>query len=233
MAEIYRWLPGKREDKLALANNWLEILALKATPWGIPAAEVTGPGSLTALTQEATTSLTVVKSSERTPVAVTKCRVDFKTLLAKMQYIKKLYFNSPPRTDEDLSALGLKPPDTTHTPKPTPTDLVAFLLSLIPTDHTVVAAFHIAGSKRRGKGPYHGAEIRIWVLPLGAPPPPTADAAGWRSEVCTASPWEHSFEADEIGCRLYIAMRWENPSVSKDRPPAKGPWSEIKTIIIP
>jgi hypothetical protein len=110
---------------------------------------------------------------------------------------------------------------------------VAFILSLLPTDHRVIAQFRVAGSTKRGKGSYHGVEIRFWVLPLDASPPQTADDKGWRSEICTKTPWRHTFDADEIGKRLYIAMRWENESVASDEEASKGPWSEIESVIIP
>jgi len=34
------WLPGKREDQLAMAVSWNDILTEKAAAWGIPTTEV-------------------------------------------------------------------------------------------------------------------------------------------------------------------------------------------------
>jgi hypothetical protein len=42
-----------------------------------------------------------------------------------------------------------------------------------------------------------------------------------------------AFDGTDAGMRLYIAMRWENRSVSGDKDAGKGPWSEIKSVIIP
>ncbi|MDR3311633.1 MAG: hypothetical protein LBS64_00665 [Spirochaetaceae bacterium] len=141
---------------------------------------------------------------------------------------------NPKMTDTDRLVLGIHPKDNSHTPKPKPTDHVDFTLSVDAQGHVVRSDFHISGSASRSKGPYHGAEARIWVLPLSESPPPGPHHPGWRSEVDTATPWEHQFDDDEIGKRLYITMRWENPSVGKGEDPesSKGPWSVIQSVVI-
>jgi hypothetical protein len=136
-----------------------------------------------------------------------------------------------PVTDADRLAVGLHPHDKTQTPLGRPVDLVDFWFESIPESHKVIIHFRIKGKKTKGKGKYHGAELCIWVLPFNAPPPVTADHPGSRSEVCTDSPWTHTFGEDELGMRLYIAMRWENPSV-KDQAGSKGDWSGIQSIVI-
>jgi hypothetical protein len=70
------------------------------------------------------------------------------------------------------------------------------------------------------------------VRPLDAAAPESAETDGWRSEVDTATPWAHTFVANEIGRRLYVAMRWENESSGKDQAAGKGPWSAIKSVVI-
>jgi hypothetical protein len=112
---------------------------------------------------------------------------------------------------------------------------VDFELSVLIEAHRLIAKFRIAGSEHRGKGDYHAAEIRIWVLPLDAPPPLTAEHPGWRSFAATATPWQHTFTEAELGQRLYICMRWENASTGNEGNDAdgKGPWSGIQTVIIP
>jgi hypothetical protein len=232
MAAVYVWLSGKREEKLAMAFNWLQVLGRKAAAWGVPDDVVNGPEGLAEAAREAAAALAVVLSAARTSVAVARCKAQMKTLAATMRRVKRRYFTQPPLSDEDVVSLGLKPRKAGKTPAPTPADHVAFLLSHIYSDHIVVAAFSISGGMTRGKGSYHGVEVRYWVLPLDARPPATADAPGWRSETWTASPWSHTFDAEDIGRRLYVAMRWVNRSNSKTADGGKGPWSAIRSIII-
>jgi hypothetical protein len=122
--------------------------------------------------------------------------------------------------------------DTNNSPKPDPTDHVAFDFFLDPQNHTVTVKFRIEGSTKRGKGSYHGAEIRLWVLPLDAPAPIDADFPGWQSEVDTASPWSKKFAGADVGKRLWVTMCWENRSSGADQQSGKGPWSEIKGVVM-
>jgi hypothetical protein len=112
------WLPGRREQQLAMAKNWLAVLATQAAAWNVPAAEVT---ELQTLTTTAEAALTAAQSSERTPVITANCKAAFDALVAKMRFIKSRYFLSPPLADADFTAFELKPKDTTHTPVPAPT----------------------------------------------------------------------------------------------------------------
>jgi hypothetical protein len=135
-------------------------------------------------------------------------------------------------SEADKEDLGVHTRDPHNTPKPKPTDLVEFEFSTVPSDHRIIAKFRIAGATGRGKGRYHGVEIRYWILPLDAPPPASAVVAGWHSVADTASPWEHTFDGiDEIGKRLFVMMRWENDSTDDEN--GKGPWSAIEGVIIP
>jgi hypothetical protein len=52
----------------------------------------------------------------------------------------------------------------------------------------------------------------------------------WQSEVDTASTWTHRFLKADLGKRLYVAMRWENPS-SGGKTDGKGPWSAVQSVI--
>jgi hypothetical protein len=214
------WLPHIREDRLAMGFTWLEVLALKAAAFGVPPVHVT---TLNSLCAEAQASLSVVKSPQKTAPAVAQCKADFKALVEEMRFIKKHYFLRPALDDPDFISLGLKIPVKGRGKWRRPIDLVKFVLSLIPTDHMVVAAFQRAGYKTRGKGRYHDAEVRYWVLPLDAPPPATTEEPGYVGEICTATPWSHTFKAKDIGMRVFLAMRWENPSSANDDAVSKGP----------
>jgi hypothetical protein len=136
-------------------------------------------------------------------------------------------------SDTDKLALGVYTPDPKPTPKPDPTDLVGFEFSTIPSDHRVVVTYRIAGSTKRGKGPYHAAEIRYWVRALDAATPLDANEDGWHSVVNTASPWKKSFPGADAGKRLFVMMRWENSAVSGEDDSGKGPWSGMEHMIRP
>ena len=154
------------------------------------------------------------------------------TLRAALQDLIVRGLLASPRTPVDAVAMGFELLDTARSPRPTPTDHVAFEFAIDPESHTVRISYRREGSKGYGKGTYHGVEVRFWVRPLDAAAPETADADGWRSEVDTATPWAHTFAASEIGQRLYVAMRWENESSGKDQATGKGPWSAIRSIVI-
>jgi hypothetical protein len=52
------WYPGVRMAQVALGNTWIEVLALFATKWGVPAAQTSDPATgLIALVAEATGAL--------------------------------------------------------------------------------------------------------------------------------------------------------------------------------
>jgi hypothetical protein len=48
-------------------------------------------------------------------------------------------------SDADKLILGIRPRDNTQTSKDDPADLVAFSLRTIPSDHRIIADFHIEG----------------------------------------------------------------------------------------
>jgi hypothetical protein len=113
------WMPGTRDEQLAMAKHWGLILPAKKTDWNIPDAEL---AALADLSAGADTALSTAKNeATRTPVATARCREAFKTLEGKMRELKKRYFFVPPLMDSDLVSLGLSPHDTHPTPTGVPT----------------------------------------------------------------------------------------------------------------
>jgi hypothetical protein len=238
-----KWLPGKREEKINLANLWFIVLSevnptpdggeqTNAAAWGVPEILVADLGPLVGRCQ---TLLAKIKDPETaTKVLRASCRAEVKTLTKSLQSLHK-YFYLDEFPKGVLSRLGQVPRDETHSPRPKPTQYVSFEIIVYVKDHRIFIKYRIADSTTKGKGTYHAAEIRLWILPIDAPAPATAEAAGWQSFASTATPWEKTFDAEDIGKRLYIAMRWENGSTGKDgdSDEGKGPWSAIQTIIIP
>jgi hypothetical protein len=240
------WMPRDREGQLNMANNWVAVLSevnpnptpsggmqTNAAAWGVPVELVTDLDGeagkcfeLLRKVNEPTTATAVVEE---------ECREAFEALDETMrdrhQYF---YLKAFPRAA--LFRLGLKP----HK-KPgaggsvaDPTDHVEYEISIDPIGRRIIIRFRILGSKRWGKGKYHCVEIRFWILPLDSPAPIDPNAPGWESDVDTASPWEITCDGADSGKRLWVAMRWENRSTgTKNQKRGKGPWSEIKGVVIP
>ncbi|GHT82753.1 hypothetical protein FACS1894137_02250 [Spirochaetia bacterium] len=100
------WLKGSRAKKLKKAKLWVSVLRVKGSEWGIDALAVTEP--FAALTIRADTALGEVSDkSTRTHLAVVHCREVFKELDKRMRFIKNNFFQSPPRTPEDLALVEL------------------------------------------------------------------------------------------------------------------------------
>ncbi|MDR1398778.1 MAG: hypothetical protein LBJ41_02480 [Treponema sp.] len=140
-------------------------------------------------------------------------------------YVARLQAH-PAMTDEVRERYGIPIYDRVHTPQPVPTDHVDFGIELDAAAHIVCCRYRIANSSRRGKGKYHGVEIRYMLKPITEAAPVDPEEFT-RSEVNTASPWKHTFQGDEVGKRAYFVMRWETSTGGK------GPWSGIQSIVIP
>jgi hypothetical protein len=148
----------------------------------------------------------------------------------------KQYMHFDPVTDEQRNESGIptqKKPGKGGTVSD-PEDHVEYEFIIDPIGRRIIIRFRILGKTRWGKGRYHCVEIRFWILPLDAPAPINADAPGWQSDADTASPWEITCDGKDSGKRIWVAMRWENASTgTKNQKRGKGPWSEIKSVIIP
>ena len=119
------------------------------------------------------------------------------------QAVKEYLMYNPAVTDADRDGLGLPIHKTTRTPVPPPTQLVDFFLAK----------------------PYgvRGAEFGWAVLP--EPPKSYDDLV--HSAFDTRSPYTFQFDLPDAGKTLYVCARRENTTGQK------GPWSEIKSVIIP
>jgi hypothetical protein len=127
MAHYEEWLPASRAERLAMAKNWLYVMGRQPEqpPWGIPQAQITEFGAVTAAADNA---LGLAMSSDRTHSITVACRIAFDTLEDKMRFFKKHYFLVPPLTEKDLADLDLRaanPPSPVGKPESQPiADLV-------------------------------------------------------------------------------------------------------------
>ena len=119
MAHYSDWFPSAREAILRMVKAWLFFIATKLQAWGIPECVAQ---NLSVLAITADTSLEAAKNEPiRTPAATARCNEAFGALTAAMWDMKNRYFLTPPLSDADFVALGLKPCDTTPTLSGTPT----------------------------------------------------------------------------------------------------------------
>jgi hypothetical protein len=231
------WLPGRRENQLAMAKNWLTVLGTQADTWNIPAAEVT---EFQTLTTAAATALDAAQSSERTPVITANCKAAFDTLVVKMRFIKSRYFLSPPLTDADIISLELKPKDTTHTPVPPPTAQAEADISR-PGVHLLELHLRpVSGAPPDPHRSDYGYRIYHGVLPPGGAS--VEMATGTKRELLKApvsgDELPHSrftrrkkelydFPAEDSGKTVFFCVRYENAKGES------GPWGPLFSSVIP
>ena len=222
MAHYSDWLPAARDAILAMAKAWLLIITTKLQAWGIPESVFQNFSTLTA---KAESNLEMAKSeSTRTPVVTAQCKESFDTMIAAMRDMKKRYFLSPPLNDADFVALGIKPPDTTHSPTGTPTAQVMVETFLVGRHELGIRIIYITGSSNEpaNKG------YRIWysVLDPGGVPP--AEPEDLRKSFFTKRKKDLvQFEYGDSGKTVYIAVRVENTSGKQ------GPWGPMVSTLIP
>jgi hypothetical protein len=237
MANGAHWLPGKRNEVIEMAGVWHTVLitpnesSVNAMVWDIPMEKVL---ELRIRYDECVEYQHKTKAKTITVPEKALFKIEYAALIVAMTDLHDRFYlkDFPP---EALAALGLPPRRTGRgEPKPKPTDHVEFRILLDVYNHSVTAHYRIAGSQKRGKGGYHGVEVRTWILPASAPAIINPEHAGWMSVVDTASPWSRVFTDETLfGQKLYIAMRWENGSVNGEGDDGKGPWSAIQSILIP
>jgi hypothetical protein len=201
---------------------WLIIITGKLVDWGIPEHVFQ---NLTTLAASAESALEAVKNeTTRTPVATARCKEAFNALIAAMRDTKKRYFLSPPLTDADFVALGLKPPDSSHSPVGVPTAQVQVETYLVGRHELGVKIVYITGSPSdaANKG------YRIWysVVALGENPP--AGPRNLHESFFTMRKKDLiQFDYDDSGKMVYFSVQVENGGGKQ------GPWGPMISALIP
>jgi hypothetical protein len=203
-----------------MAKEWISYAGALADPWNIPAAVIV---ELRTFMLKAQTALDTAKNENtRTPVATAQCKAAFDALTAFMRDFKRRYFLSPPLTDADYIALGLKP----HDPIPTP--------SGAPTAHVTVETF-LAGRRELGiKLRYvdgspddpanKGYRIYYRVAAPGETPPEDPERPG--ELPLSFFTKRRRVEYRDSGKTAYFAVQIENDG-------KKGPWGPLTSSLIP
>jgi hypothetical protein len=221
MAVLIDWFPHARDAILTMAVNWVAILGVKGTAWGVPEAMCTELG---ALTGAAGSALEAAKNeSTRTPVVTAQCKQAFKRLEAKMRDIKKRYFLAPPLEDADFIALGISPGDKVRSPAGKPEAQMRAEAFLV--------ARHELGLKLvlESGNPDDPAnkEYRIWYQVAGPGEAVPKGPEDLHNSFSTKRKKEViDFGYESSGKTVYFMVQIENGKL-------KGPWGPMTSALIP
>ncbi|MDR2448027.1 MAG: hypothetical protein LBD58_12195 [Treponema sp.] len=221
MAHYTDWLPTTRDGQLAMAKNWVSVTGTNAHLWNIPPAAVQ---ELSDLAGAADTALAAAKNeTTRTPVATARCKAAFDALTAQMRDFKRRYFLSPPLSDADYIALGLKPHDSAPTPSGPPTAQVMVETYLVGRHELGVKMIYVTGAAAdpANKG------FRIWYSVIAQGETPPANPNDLRGSFFTKRKKDMiEFDFEDSGKTAYFAVQIENEG-------KKGPWGPLASALIP
>jgi hypothetical protein len=227
------WLPGTREGQLNIAKVWATAIQNKGTAWGIPANIL--PELQTSIT-ESEQILQTALSADRTPAITTECQRLFGVLVEKLRFIKDRYFKTPPLVDEDYTALLLKVPDTTRSPRGTPK---AQMTAEIGRSGTAMLILHYKYAEGTESLADPHTDVRYQVR-YGVLPPPGIEPAGTDLTKTPTAPEELpivfatkrkkdiiNFNPNDSGKTAYFDIRIENGTGEY------GPWCPMFHAIVP
>ncbi|MDR3351340.1 MAG: hypothetical protein LBN98_06865 [Prevotellaceae bacterium] len=214
------YIPQKDAELAAWSANFTAQVITNAPAWGISEDEV-------AELQNASNAFAALHaqadSPAKTAVIVAEKNAVRKTLVAKIRAIAGFRLKNPVLTGAQRTALGLHVRDTAPTTIPPPVTRPEPDIDVVDVRRLKVR-FHDMGSESRAK-PYgvSGAVIACAVLDA----PPASPAALTRTALATRTPHVLEFTEEERGKRVYVAVCWQNGKGQR------GPWSEIKSAIVP
>jgi hypothetical protein len=233
MASSGNWLPGDRESQLNMAKVWHSVIGIRGSGWGISPAVVQ---ELQAATGEAEIALQNAQSSDRTPTITAECQRVFGVLVEKMRFVKDRYFKKPPLLDEDYTALLLKVPDTTRSPRGAPR---AQMTAEIGRSGTAMLILHYKYAEGTESLADPHTDVRYQVR-YGVLPPPGISPAGKDLTKAPTEPEELpivfatkrkkdiiNFDPTDSGKTAYFDIRIENGTDKY------VPWCPIFHAIVP
>ena len=162
---------------------------------------------------------------ERTQGMIVNLAMVEKVFIAAYRKLRNIMRSNPTLTDADLTEMGFPVrPGKARTPAPVAQDPPGFSIDPLTSHRLSIAYYPFSGVRRRGK-PHgqHGVEIR-WSF--SETPVVEADTLTY-SLFDVSSPAILSFNGNDQGRSLYVALRWENMRGEK------GPWSHISRTTVP
>jgi len=213
------WMPGRREDQLAMAQRWIVQLPVSGGVWTVTPAEISELADIVEDVVDAQTR----QLANAGPVETARVREAFTALVRYMRWLHGRKFFSPPMNDADYIRLALRPPDRIRTDHVDVNEAVEFELSL-RNIREIVVNFWIKGAAHRAKPEGYDGAVLVWDV-LDAPPERPSDLA----EHIMASRTPHIIEFDETerGKTVYVALCWQNERG------IRGAWSEAQSAVVP
>jgi hypothetical protein len=239
MAESKDWLPRSRAGQLAMALTWSEVLDDNGDAWSVPASQVSAFDALMVAAQSALAK--TQNTATRTHADSVACETAFKALVEKMRFLKNNYFNSPPRTADDLALLELSPKNP-PTPVPKPENQVTGKTRPLG-DHLVELVLEIVGDMVKDtKASDYGFRVYVAIEDPAAAPGakgkfgPYLAAAPQSGEDFSFSFFiKHKreildFDATDRMKKVWFCIHLEQEKGGQD---GKGPWGPLIWTAVP
>jgi hypothetical protein len=214
------WMPSTIQRRIDMGRNWVNKLAVKAVAWRVPEIVAADLGELVEQAEEAQAQ--ALSADATAPIRHRRDRF-VADMAAFMRDVRRRYFFVPPMVEEDILSLGLRLPDTVRTDHINVTEEVDFVLE-IQGQRQVHVRFWQQGVASMAKPAGYDGAVVVWGI--RAAPPDTADDLP-NHTMASRTPHTIQFSEDERGGTVYVALRWQNERGNT------GPWSDIKSAIIP
>ena len=135
----------------------------------------------------------------------------------------------PPRTLEDVVAMGFQAADIINTPDEEIKDLVDIDLitnGTVPGTHVHIVHYRIAGHPTRAKDHYQLAVFQVYLRGPDDPAPVLESEAPWGPDHLSKNePFEIHYGPERMGWTAYYRARWQAFSS------AQGPWTMSDALI--
>ncbi|MDR0474157.1 MAG: hypothetical protein LBH43_10860 [Treponema sp.] len=214
------WMPGKREEQLAMAKVWIAELPASNGVWAVSPAEIT---ELAVLAEGAEAAQEAAAQDKGSAVANARAREAYSAMTRYMRLMHQRKFFSPPMEDSDWLRLGLRPRDNIRTPHIEVKEAVEFELKLRGI-REILVNFWVKGAAHKAKPSGYDGAVIVWDV-LAAPPPEPNSLN--RHTMASKTPHALEFTEEERGKTVYIALAWQNERG------IIGNWSEIQSAVIP
>ena len=133
------------------------------------------------------------------------------------------FLRFPPVTDIDRTAMGIPNHDSVRTDHTTVAEKVSFTLTP-GSIREVIVHFQILGETHKAKPQGYDGAVIVWDV-LDKPPARTEVLT--KHTMASRTPHTLRFDETERGKTVYVACAWQNERG------ILGPWSDIKSTIIP
>ncbi|MDR0669459.1 MAG: hypothetical protein LBF95_05200 [Treponema sp.] len=135
----------------------------------------------------------------------------------------------PPRTVEDILAMGFHLADTTHTPVEEVKDTVdidSIANGTVPGTHVHILHYHIQGNPHRSKAPYQMAVFQVYIRGPNDSEPVLESEDPWGADHTSMNePFEVHHKPEYTGKTAYYRARWQAFGG------IQGPWTMAAALI--